>query len=443
MRRQSLRDTLRVAGLVGLLLLCAGRPVAHAGMMAPCAAPMVLPTPRVQVFLLPYSSERPLSAQGRELATILQRHVLFAALKYSSIAVEELTQDSFDCNYDRVATRVLPKLKAGQVAIFLWGRLFEQGGNLQLQSTVAYAMVGQTDTITWDIPGLATKATTTLPADPVLFAPRVIPLDLLSGLQGAQREANRVHREPNQASAYVSLPRGRGDSLLFEVLGTRNDWMHVRLLPNNTEGWIWAEALAPGEQLKGTFPELFFVDGQIGYNELRQEHAAGSEPLPERVVSGTFQSLNRYLDLASSRAESDAKALAGVLVGNTRWLSSRKELHNTSALEAAARSYRAAQRIAPTSTVTSSFRLACDLKLCTQGSCGEGADTLHSEFLAAVAQDPTSNELLNNLGVLYQAAAKGYIKLALSGTDIARQQALVDRARGALGQGTGTQRADQ
>src|SRR6185312_14826160 len=124
--------------------------------------------------------------------------------------------------------------------------------------------------ITWDIPGSATKATTTLPADPILFAPRVIPLELLSGLQGAQQEANRVHRAPDQASPYLSLPGGPGASLLFEVLGTQNDWMHVHLLPDNTEGWILAEALAPGEQLKGAFPELYFVDGLIGYNELRQ-----------------------------------------------------------------------------------------------------------------------------------------------------------------------------
>jgi len=87
----------------------------------------VLPGPKVHVFILPYRAQGKLTARGRELATIVQRHVLFAALKYRSIAVAELTGQAEDCEASETMERVQRRLADGQTAIFLWGRLFEQG----------------------------------------------------------------------------------------------------------------------------------------------------------------------------------------------------------------------------------------------------------------------------------------------------------------------------
>jgi hypothetical protein len=418
---------------LALLLLAFGHLAAHAGMMSPCVSPTVLPTPAVHVFLLPYKADKPLTAQGQELTTILQRHVLYTALKYQSIAVEQLTGgDDPLCDHDHVAMRVLPKLKHGQVAIFLWGRLFERAGDLHVQSTVAYNWSGRTDTITWDLNGSPAKSTATLPDDPIIFAPRKIPLDLLSGLQTAEQEASRVHRTADAASPYDILPSGPQAHFGFEVLGTEGDWMHVHIFPSGEQGWLSAHALASGDRLKGTFPELYFVDGLIGYNELSVNKVTADLPPAQAVLAGTLQSLDRYMELSSSRAESDARAIAAVLTGNARWRAAGDKMHDLAALESADQSYRNAERIAPTSTIANNFHLACALALCSYGHCEGGPDALHAQFLAAIARDPTSRALLNNLDALYQTASRGQLKLNLSEADISRQQSIVKQAANAL-----------
>jgi hypothetical protein len=431
------RRAIRLLRLTALLCPALLGAAAHAGMMSPCQDPIVLPSSKVHVFLLPYQAEGPLTERGRELATIVQRHVLYAALKYPSIAVEELTGESRWCGFDVVAARVLPRLRAGQTAIFVWGRLFEQEGKLRLRSTALYTIAHQSDTVAWNLDGLSTKATATVPPDPVLFAPREIPFGILAGLQAAQQEARRLHREPNTASPYEDLPGGPDAKFAFEVLGAENDWMHVRLFRSGQQGWLSAHALTAGDDLKGTFPELYFVDGLIGYNEIGGDETRYT-PAQVRVIrNSVVESLNRYLDLSSSRGESDARALAAVLVGTAQLRAAGHASPSIELLETADQSYQKAERNAPTSTVANTFHLACALALCWQGRCEGGANQLHSQFLAAVAADPTNAELLGNLDVLYSAASdtQGRMQLTMSAGEIDAQRSIVAQAKRALSAG--------
>src|SRR5215831_1047800 len=166
---------------------------ASAGEISPCSDPIVLPGPRVQVFILPYRAESKMTQQGWQLATIMQRHVLFAALKYPSIAIEELTAAGRPCEIERLQQQVLPRLSQGQVAVFLWGRIFEQGSSIRLQSTVAFTTKGLPDTLSWKISGSDAKLSATIPSDPIVFAPRIIPLEFLAMLDSAQAQARRLH----------------------------------------------------------------------------------------------------------------------------------------------------------------------------------------------------------------------------------------------------------
>ena len=100
--------------LLALLVMLATE--AHAGMQSPCDDPRVLSGAKVQVFIFPYESERALTTKGRALATLMQRHVLFAALKYPSIGVAELTESAGSCKYEPVAARVRAQLSPGQTA---------------------------------------------------------------------------------------------------------------------------------------------------------------------------------------------------------------------------------------------------------------------------------------------------------------------------------------
>src|SRR4030095_7958337 len=104
-------------------IVCLAALPAVAGVQSPCADPMVLPSPKVQVFIMPSQGQGSLTARGHELATIVQRHVLFAALKYPSIAVAELTGESGQCAPERIMSHVGARLQGGQGPIFLCGAL--------------------------------------------------------------------------------------------------------------------------------------------------------------------------------------------------------------------------------------------------------------------------------------------------------------------------------
>lgn len=413
-----------------LLILCLVALPAAAGVQSPCADPVVLPAPKVHVFIMPYQAQGRLTPRGHELATILQRHVLFAALKYRSIAVEELTGEPNECAPERIMSRVTRALKDGQAAIFLWGRLFEHGDSIRLQSTLAFAMHGSADTLQWSLGGAsADDASATVPSDPVLFSARQIPLDFLQAIEPAYREARRFHTAPDVTSTFFDLPNDPEARFGYEVLETRNDWMHIRLIPGGDNGWVPAHALSSGDNLKGTFPELYFVDGLIGYHQL---WGAGSRPGaddPRRMLELTRASFDRYIQQAAGRAESEARALATLLKGNATLRAAGNTAWSTETLQQAQALYRDAQELAPTSTIASNFFLACSSALCARGACAGGPDQVHEQYLRAIARDPTSTELVTNLDRFYGAAQSGRIRLSVPPEQIAEQRARTSRVQ--------------
>ena len=412
---------------LGIAIAC----VARAGDMSPCDRPTVFEHASVQVFVLPYLATGKLTAQGRALATIAQRHVLFAALKYPSIGVIELTGDAKDCTYQRIAQRVISRLRKGQTAIFVWGRMFEQGDSIRLQSTVAFTKQGAVDTLTWDLGGDAGAASASVPTTPIMFSPRQLPMHLLPRLEPAQRAARRLHREPGTNSPYFDLPGDPEARFSYEVLETRDDWMHIRLLPSRDQGWVPAHALLSGNELKGTFPELYFVDALIGYYQLWRQPAL-SESAQRRVLTSTRASLDKYLLYAEGRAESDAHALAMVLKGNATLRGSGHGAWSTSVLQEAQAHYRKAQELAPASTVASNFYLACSSALCARGACTGGPDAVHQQYLEAIGRDPTSAELVGNLETFYSAAQIGSIRVSTPPEEIARQKEQVREVQSKL-----------
>lgn len=407
--------------LLAVLLLSIGV-VANAGVISPCHSPMVLTAPKIHVFILPYEGEGRLTRGGRDLATILQRHVLFAALKYRSIAVMELTGDPTECSFERTAARVNSQLKDGQAAIFLWGRLFEQGDAIHLRSIVASTVKGSVDSIDWDLDGDAgQKVRATMSSDPILFAPRKIPLQFLQTLEPARRAARRLYKEPSTSTSYFDLPDDPEARFGYEVLETRNDWMHIRLFPREAgEGWVQTHTLASGDELKGTFPELYFVDALIGYYQIR-DASVRSQPASARTLEVTQRSIDRYLNESRGRAESEARATATILKGNAVLRSADKPW-SLATLTTARQHYAAAHEIAPDYTAPATFYLACSSAICAREGCQEG-DTLQRQFLDAVAKDPTSPELITNLATFYDVAQAGRIKVSTPPEELAQRKA--------------------
>jgi hypothetical protein len=411
---------------------------ARAGVIGPCDDPFVYPDARVQVFILPFRAEGQLSARGRELVTVLQRHVLHAALKYHSLAVEELTGDDDLCDYQRTTAEVRRRLRKGQSAIFVSGRMFEQSEAMLLQTRVEFSVPGAPEVLSWSLgPGDDAVTTATVPADPVDFAPRAIPMAYLQRLAAAQAGARRMYSAPDATASFWELPADPEARFGFVVLDARDGWMRVQLLGGAGEGWIRTDALAASTDLQGTFPELYFIDGLIGYhllaspNSLPAAPGSGAAAGDRRTLQSTLESFDRYLAATKGRAESEARALAKVLQGNAI-LRAAPQPWQTPQLQAAERHYLAARELAPTSTVASTFALACGSALCARGACSLDPDRLHEAYVEAVGRDPSSRELVGNLEQFYAAAQRGNLKITMPADELARQHELTQSVRAGM-----------
>lgn len=407
-----------MSGLRGLLwiaslaLLAALPSTAFAGAASPCSKPVVFDS-NVQVHIFPFTAESALTREARALATLLQRHVLFAALKYPSIGVQELLDDDSPCSFGQVAGRISAGLRPDQTAIFLRGRIFEQDGVIYLKSFVDVKAPAARSEIRWPLAldaaaDARVAVTTVVPLAIESFAPRAIPVSFLERLQPSQIEARRVHAEPSGDSPFQELPDGTGGRYTFLVFQARDDWMRVRVLPFGIEGWMPAHALAGGDLLKGEFPELYFVDALVGYFAL-----SGKRGDNARILERTRQSFERYLSVTGNAAEPDARALARVLMGNARLLAAGDDWDEAT-LGDAQRDYRRAVQESPTWSPARAHLLADTTLLCARGSCEGGAAALESAYLEAIARDPLSIDLVNGLGGYYQVAGLNRLTTGLA-----------------------------
>lgn len=410
-----------------LLLIVFFAPHVRSGVVSPCEDPTMLRSANVQVYILPYTATQNLTPNARALATLMQRHILFAALKYRSIAVAELTEHGDRCNLEKIEKKLRAQLRPDQTAILLSGTMFEQDDKIYLKSSVTVLKNPRHESLSWPIgdshrTALVTRTPTVISS----FAPRTIPLSYLDRMQEAQQEARRVYASPNAASAAREFPDYRGAQLIFYVLDANDDWMKIRVMPYDIEGWVPAHALATADHLKSEFPELHFVDGLIGLYGISQDRERA-----ERTAQQSRDSLQRYLHTTTDTVESEPRSVAAVLQGNSYLLGTSNWSDKN--LRSAQRDYRFAREMMPTSLVAANHDLACTTMLCARGACGDERATLHQQYLSVLGIDPANRELLNNLHKFYSLASNGVIHTDLSADDLKqRQHLLTELARTAL-----------
>jgi hypothetical protein len=246
-----------------------------------------------------------------------------------------------------------------------------------------------------------------------------------------------MYAAPDPMASFWELPADPEARFGFVVLDSKDGWMRVQLSRGAGDGWIRTDALAAGADLQGTFPELHFIDGLIGYHLLASPNSPEASQGPggagggRRTLQSTLESFDRYLAATEGRAESEARALAKVLQGNAI-LRTAPQPWPTPQLQAAQRHYLGARELAPTSTVASTFALACGSALCARGACEQDPDRLHEEFLEAVGRDPSSRELVGNLQQFYAAAQRGTLRVAMPADELARQHELTRKVRAGM-----------
>ena len=110
----------------------------------PCTRPFIFSGAAVNVVVLPYESAPQLSSSGglgERLAGLLQLELLRSIAKFGSVGAVQMVGAPKDCQPDVVIAKLLGQspgaaatVRKGHGLIVVWGRIFNEGGNVFVQT---------------------------------------------------------------------------------------------------------------------------------------------------------------------------------------------------------------------------------------------------------------------------------------------------------------------
>lgn len=424
---------LAMLALAALPMLCAAP--ANAMDVRPCEDPAVFRDTPVNLLILPYTdaveARRPVSGAARALTVLMQQDSLIEMAKYEGIGIVNLVQfpGAPPCDPDAVWQRMSSGqgsqgVAPGRGIAMLWGRIYEEQGQLYIQSFVRFARAGREETIETSVPAAdgALRFRAHLPRQALAFAAQRISYDDLKRVRSAFAESARVYEQPDPYAKVLQLAP---DPDAFQPFGytvseVRGDWMHVRPLYGGPAGWVKARVDAQRWPLRERMPELHFVDAVVGYLEIR----ARGDKAPPRFARYAQQSLALYAKGSDGAAPSSAvAATAAALQGALAWLDGQGG--------AADEGFAAAARLLPYSGDAQNLRNVA--RIAAQAPRLEDparAKALMGDLLEAVSAEPDNADAIANLRSFHRLLqARPAAAQAIGAAELARQQAVLGGLR--------------
>jgi hypothetical protein len=387
-----------------------------------CEEPRVFRDTPVNVLLLPYTytgaeQRRPLSEAARLLGILMEQDSLIEMVKYGSIAVVNLVSlpGQRPCVPDEVWERMVGAkrdrasgARPGAGVAMMWGRLYEQGTDLYIQSYLRFARVDTHERVqrTAGSGDARVQFGADLPQSITLPPRRISEADLRAIAREFTRAA-KVYEQPSESARVVdALPdpnRAAADPNRFEPFGyivteVRGDWMRTEMLYGGRPGWVRARVDANQWPLRDRLPEMHMLDAVVGYLHYRVATEPSpfrrAEP-PLRVIDLAQRSLARYLERTPADVQPAAAATGQALLGTLHLLAA----FNDAQLAAAEGQLAAAERLAPYSgELRNLHNLARLQRCCLHGARDTAAaQPMMDALLDAIAADPENANALRNL----------------------------------------------
>ena len=449
MRHPPLSNLARAALLVCALSLALAPRAASAGAARPCSDPAVFQGAAVNSFVLPYryvgkQSTWELHQASRQIAALVHLELLFAMLKYGAVGgTDLLAVPDAVCDVDEVIDQVSRgrgpgTVLPGQTLAVVWGRLFEEGDQLDLQTYVRFLRRGEKgpvpETISVSVrSGDDLDLSAGLPTQSLAFPPRRISKADLASVAAEFKKSMFVRPKPTLAVAGKSIDFAADQPFPYYVTKTAStagegEWMWIEPMAGGPAGWVRARSLDKPDEwsLQRWLPELAYVDAIHGFMRLRARDGADLGAERSRAIrtwiDQGFAHYERAVPADNARA---AYGLARAVRGFATW-----QLQPDASGRAAA-----AQLFAEARTFMPEYAAARNLAAVTRPLATDGkldakaAGKMHRELVGAVALDPRDAFVLANLDRLYRAMKAQPALSSLEPRELDQRMAVVREAR--------------
>jgi hypothetical protein len=449
MPRPVLSSLVRAAVIACTMLSALAPRAASAGAARPCSEPAVFQGAAVNSFVLPYRyvGNRPtpeLEQASRQIAALVHLELLFAMLKYGAIGgTDLLAEPGAVCDVDQVIARVSRgrgpgALLPGQTLVVVWGRLFEDGDQLYLQSYLRFLRQGEKGPVPETISvaaggGVALPLRAALPAQSLAFPPRRISKADLASVGAEFRKSMVVRPKPTLTVEGKSIDFGAERSFPYYVTKTtrtesEGDWMWIEPMADGPAGWVRARTIDKPDEwsLQRWLPELAYVDAIHGFMRLRARDGEG-------LGGERLNNIGKWIDAGFVRFEGAVRAEEGPaaygLARAVRGFATWQLRPDAAGRAAAARLFAEARTFMPEYAAARNLAavtrpLATELKLDAQA-----IDKMHRDLVGAVALDPRDAFVLGNLDRLYRTMRAQPALSSLKPHELDQRMAVVQAAR--------------
>ena len=389
-------------------------PCGHAFAMAvetPCEKPFVFPGADLNVVVLPYGQPASLGSTnpdvGKQLGRLVEFESMLAIAKFGSVGlIQMVASPGEDCSAETVLEKLVQRqmLQPGRALILVWGRIYESGSDLYLQSYVRFLRRDTTETIDFVVDGRALSGR--LSSQSLGCAPQKVSLSDLERIEQQYATSSLLRTAPNPDAAYVRIPEG-GGPYSFWITEVRGDW--VQLAPmdaNKTDlprGWVLARAQADSLSLRERMPELALIEGIAGYLSARVRNEVSPLAAADAALSQYLEVWRRGAFLADASPAASGMAFAVAIPEQLRgFIAALRSTGQTASSAAAHDRFQRAATLMPHSGSARNLAAISGVSLALGD---RQPDRPPRQFLgdliAAVNNDPVDREALANLATLY------------------------------------------
>ena len=435
-----------------LLVLCLFSGAQAGAIGIECRKPFVWEGAAVNAVILPYvnmSEDRePLTRAAEELTLLVQMNVLFSMLKYSGVGATVLSVRDVpaemletECSAETVMDKLVGKVAGaraqvppGKGVVLIWGYLYEEGSDIFIQSYIRFLRRDVNDRLVLQVDTPSNAPLTfsgRMPDQAFAFAPRRVSVDELKQIGHAFRKSALVRRDPNIDSKGYEIDLNPDIPFQYRVMEARNGWMRIEAYAHTgPSGWVHAQSSLGDVPMGRRLPELFFVEGAVGYLRFRV-HLDGIDdhPYVDRMRGYAQRAFARYAKYSAQAQSPEAGAMANILSGSLDILGG-KPLEAADANE----KFTAAAQAIPYSAAARNLSAISSIYVGSQSNWAVVKPAeISRKLLDSLALDAGNKDILTNMEKFYRLIKPlPPATRQMQPTEIDRKLAAVQRVLGSL-----------